>query len=343
MSSAERSLARVEEALSVRLPRWLFAHCADGAGRAVDPDALLDPGSGVVQGGRMPPDSLPVAVEASGDALLVRFDGWGAPVEAVTWRGDGSYQPAQAPPELPSPAARALAEVRAALRSGLADMAEALGRNALAHDLGVSGETFAGWLRDARLVPEPHRVALRRLSGEHDAALFGQDWPAAAAAAGRIAPVRPDLAWPGVVLGYAAEGRRDAAAAVAGYAAALSGEAPTLALRDPGTSHEEAARRVAEDWRRCAGGWPPGDAALAAALTGAGAVRAHHLAECDRLRRQGRASQAYEEARRAGWRRHVPVDMDDVLGRMSDAAAAAGASAHAALARLHLRAWMAGR
>lgn len=341
MSSPERSLARVEEALSVSLPRRFFAPGA--AGGAVEPEALLDPASGAIQGGRMPPDTLPFTVEASGDALLLRFDGWGAPVEVVAWRGDGSYHPADSPPELPSPAARALAQARAGLWSGLAAMAGALGRNALAHDLGVTGETFAGWLQDARLVPEPHRVALRRLSGQDDAALFRQDWAAAAAVARRIAPVRPDLAWPGVVLGYAAEGRGEGGAAAAGYAAALLGEAPTLALREPGKPHEEAARMVAEAWRRCAGGGPPGDPALAAALAGARAVRAHHLAECDRLRRQGLAAPAYEQARRAGWRRHLPVDMDDVLGRMGDAAAAAGASAHAALARLHLRAWMAGR
>jgi hypothetical protein len=35
--------------------------------------------------------------------------------------------------------------------------------------------------------------------------------------------------------------------------------------------------------------------------------------------------------------------MDDVLGRLADAADAAGARAHGALARLHLRAWVEGR
>jgi hypothetical protein len=35
--------------------------------------------------------------------------------------------------------------------------------------------------------------------------------------------------------------------------------------------------------------------------------------------------------------------MDDVLGRLGDAAEAAGSLAHAALARLHLRAWAAMR
>jgi hypothetical protein len=343
MSSRERELGRVEEALAVRLPRGLYAGEAGARNGAVDPEALLKPGSGLIQGGRMPPDTLPIAVGGNGDAALLRFDGWGAPVEVVAWHGDGSYHPAEATSELPSPAARALCEARAALRTGLLAMSETLGRNALAHDLGVSGETFAGWLLDARLVPEPHRVALRRLSGQDEAALFRQDWQAAAAVARRIGALRPDLAWPGVVLGYAAEGRGERDAAAAAYAAALLAEAPTLALREAGRSHEEAARLAADAWRRCAGGGPDPGPALSAALAGARAVRAHHLAECDRLRRQGRAAQAYDEARRAGWRRHVPVDMDDVLGRMGDTAGAAGAMAHAALARLHLRAWMAAR
>lgn len=340
--SREAALLRLEAALSVRLPRALYAAGAGAPAGGVDPAAILDAGSGVVQGGRMPPDTLPLSMEPGGDATLLRFDGWGAPVEVLAWRGDGSFHPAEALPDLRSPAARALADARRALHSGLQTMSEALGRNALAHDLGVTGETFAAWLRDARLVPEPHRIALRRLSGQGDA-LFRQDWAAAAAAARRIAPLRPDLAWPGAVLGYVAEGSGDAGAAVAGYTSALLADAPTLALREPGRSYEEAARLLAEDWRRCAGeGSVPGPALLAA-LSGAAAVRAHHLAECDRLGAGGRPAHAYEEARRAGWRRHIPVDMDDVLGRMCDAADAAGATAHAALARLHLRAWMAGR
>jgi hypothetical protein len=207
----------------------------------------------------------------------------------------------------------------------------------------VSGESLAGWLQDTRLVPGPHRTALRRLSGQEDAALFEQDWVGASAAARRIAALRPDLAWPGVVLGHAAEARGELAAAATGYAAASLGESPTLALREPGRSHGEAARLAAEAWERCARHAQALDPALAAALAGPPAVRARHLAECDHLRRAGRAAEAYEEARRAGWRRHVPVDMDDVLGRMGDAAMAAGAVAHAALAHLHLRAWLARR
>jgi hypothetical protein len=340
MASRDRALGRVEEALAVRLPRRLYAGDGGLPGAPLDPEALLDPASGVVQGGRMPPDTLPISLLGSGDAVLVRFDGWGAPVEVLAWGGDGSYHPAEASPEFPSAGARALAEARAALRSGLSALAEALGRNALARDLGVSGESFAGWLRDTRLVPEAQRGALRRLSGQDDPALFRQDWPRASAVARRIAALRPDLAWPGVVMGYAAEEKGDGAAAAAGYAAALLGESPTLALRDPGRSHAEAAALAAEAWQRCARSRGPPDPALSAALSGPPAVRAHHLAECDRLRRGGRPAEAYLEARRAGWRRHVPVDMDDVLGRMADAARAAGAVAHVALARLHLRAWM---
>ena len=42
---------------------------------------------------------------------------------------------------------------------------------------------------------------------------------------------------------------------------------------------------------------------------------------------------------RAGWQRHRALDMDDVLGRMLEAADLAGSRPLAALARLHLRAW----
>jgi len=337
----EHALLAVESALSVRLPRSLLAEGALPAG--VDPEALLDADGGLIQGGRMPPDTLPVSLEPSGDGLLLRFDGWGAVLEVLAWSGDGAFHPAECLPEFRSAPARSLSEARTALHSGLAAMCEVLGRNALARDLGVNAEMLAGWLRDTRLVPGPLRAALRRLSGHDDDALFRQDWTAAVTAARRTAPVRPDLAWPGLLLGYAAEGSGDALAAAAGYRAALLAESGTQALREPGQSLEQSARLAAEAWRRCAIGDREPEPTVAAALEGPAAVRAHHLAECDRLLAVGQAAPAYFEARRAGWRRHVPVDMDDVLGRMGEAAHAVGAVAHAALARLHLRAWMARR
>ncbi|HET6414014.1 MAG TPA: hypothetical protein VFG53_18290 [Anaeromyxobacter sp.] len=337
----ESALLAVESALSVRLPRSLFAHGARAAN--VDPEALLEADGGTLQGGRMPPDTLPVAIEPSGDGLLLRFDGWGEVIEVLDWSGDGAFHPTELLPEFRSAPARSLAEARAALHSGLGAMCEVLGRNALARDLGVNAEVLAGWLRDTRLVPESLRAALRRLSGRDDDALFRQDWNAAVAAARRVAPVRPDLAWPGLLAGYAAEGRGDGPTAAAGYRAVLLAESGTQAFREPGRTLEESARFAAEAWRRCAVPARDPEPMVAAALEGPAAVRAHHLAECDRLIAAGRAAEAYFEARRAGWRRHLPVDMDDVLGRMGEAAQASGAVAHAALARLHLRAWMATR
>src|SRR5512140_797835 len=174
MHSLERALVRVERALSVRLPRSLFLPERAVAGAPVDPEALLEPGAEVVLGGWMLPDALPVARDEAGEAVLLRFDGWGAPLELVAWSPVG-WQPVELG-EFRSAAARGLVEARAALRSGLSAAAAALGRNALAHDLGVSPEAFASWLRDPRLVPAPAREALRRLTGKDDAALFQQDW-----------------------------------------------------------------------------------------------------------------------------------------------------------------------
>ncbi|MGC4000623.1 MAG: hypothetical protein QM767_25525 [Anaeromyxobacter sp.] len=340
MHAREGMLVRIERELSVRLPRALFAPELEGPlGPPVEPEALLTPGAGLVQGGRMLPDALPFVRFASGDALLLRFGPTGQPLEVVAWRGDGGWHPSDAAPGFPSAPARALAEARRALRSGLARVADAVGRTALAGDLGVSLETFAGWLQDARLVPDERRAALRRLTGEDDATLFTQRWDEAAAAARRAA-LRGDLAWPGVVLGWVAEGAADAAGAGDAYAGALLADAPTL---EPGflpaRPGEPSVRMLAEAWRRCAGAARPEDPALAAALEGPRAVRTHHLAECDRLRAAGHPGAAYRAAWRAGWRRPLPADMDDVLGRLGDAAEATGAVAHAALARLHLRAW----
>jgi hypothetical protein len=185
-------------------------------------------------------------------------------------------------------------------------------------------------------------AALRRLTGADDAALFTQDWEGAAAAAVRAAERRPELAWPGAVLGWFEEARGRSREAAVAYASALLAFLPTLDFAGhfvrPG---EDWDRSLAEGYGRCAA--PPRDPALAAALRGPRAVRTFALAESDRHREAGRHAEAYAAAFRAGWQRHVPVDMDDVLGRLGDAAEASGSAARAALARLHLRAWLANR
>lgn len=340
--SVERALAAVERALGVRLPRALFQPGGHGThDAAVDPEALLDPRSGVIRAGEMLPDALPFAGDPEGNFLLLRFAADGAPAEVVAWRAAGAWHPSDAAPGLPSAAAALRDRAAAALGNGLRRLAREVGEASLAQDLGVARETFSDWLLDARLVPAEHRVALRRLAGGDEAALFDQDWDAAATAAREALALRPDLAWPGAVLGWFEEGR-GAPAAAAAYAAALAGFAGTLDFAGRlGRPGERAARALAAAYERTGGGAPPADPALGAALRGAAAVRAFHLAESDRHAAAGRPAAAYAAALRAGWLRHVPVDMDDVLGRLGDRAEAAGAAAHAALARLHLRALLA--
>lgn len=345
MDSTERALAAVERELSVRLPRPLFLPGGHGPYDAtVEPEALLDPRAAVVRGGEMLPDALPIAGDPAGNWLLLRFEGDGTAREVVEWRADGGWHPSELAPGFPSDVARLRARCADALENGLVRLAREAGAASLAQDLGVSRESFSDWVLDARLVPESLKVPLRRLTGASDAALFEQDWEGAAAAAVRALDARPDLAWPGAVIGWFEEGRGAQRAAAGGYAAALRAFAGTLDLAERfGRPGERSARVIAAAYERCSGDRAPGDPALAAALEGPAAVRAFHLAESDRHRAAGRLGQAYAEALRAGWRRHVSIDMDDVLGRLGDAAEAAGARAHAALARLHLRAWAAAR
>lgn len=344
MHSVERALAAVERELRVRIPRALFVPGGVATWDAtVDPEALLDARAGVVRGGDMLPDALPFAADPEGNHLLLRFAGDGAPLEVVEWRASGAWHPSELAPGFPSEAARLRARCADALANGLRTLAREAGEASLAHDLGVARETFSDWILDARLVPEEKKAPLRRLSGADDGALFAQDWEGAAAAAVRAAALGADLAWPGAVLGWFEEGRARTAEAAAAYAAALRAPAGTLDFAGRfGRPGESAARVLAAAFGRCGGEAGP-DGALAAALAGPAPVRAFHLAESDRLRSAGRHGAAYAAAFRAGWHRHVPVDMDDVLGRMGDAAAAAGAAAHAALARLHLRALVASR
>ncbi|ACG75025.1 conserved hypothetical protein [Anaeromyxobacter sp. K] len=342
MHSADRALAAVERALHLQLPRGLFLPGGLGPfDETVDPEALLEPGAGAVRGGELLPDALPFARGADGGVLAIRFGPAGRAVEAIAWHPGGAWHPTDLAPGLASEPARLRRACEAALESGLAVLARETGAAALAQDLGVARETFSDWLLDARLVPAAARAALRRLTGADDAALFAQDWAAAAAAARTALARRPELAWPGAVLGWHEEGRGRAAEAARAYAGALGAFGGTLAfagrLARPG---ESAARVISAAWLRATRGRAAPDPALRAALAGPGPLRAHRLAESDRARAGGRHADAWELALRAGWQRHVAVDMDDVLGRMLDAAEAAGHAAHAELARLHLRAWV---
>lgn len=345
MDSLDRALRGVERELGVFLPRRLFAPGGFGRhGTPVDPELLLSPGGGAVRGGEHLPDALPFAEDGEGGALLLRFDGGGRPAEVVAWRADGAWHPSGEVPGFPSATASARDRVAGALDCGLARLATRGGAAGLAADLGVTAETFSDWLHDARLVPERSRAALRRLTGDDDARLFAQDWEGAAAAARRAAALGPGLAWPGAVLGWFTEGQGNAAEAAGWWAHALRAFAPTLDLA--GVAARPGEHRVAPlaaGWHRCA---PPGsapDPALRAALEGAGAVRAHFLAECDRASAAARFAEAWDHALRAGWQRPFAADLDDVLGRLGDAAEAMGARPRAALARLHLRAWAAAR
>jgi hypothetical protein len=345
MDSLDRALRGVERELGVALPRRLFAPGGFGRFAApVEPERLLAPRGGAVRGGEHLPDALPFAEDGEGGALLLRFDPAGRPAEVVAWRADGAWHPTDEVPGFPSPAARARERAAGALDCGLLRLARRAGAMGLAADLGVTPETFRDWLHDARLVPERSRAALRRLTGDDDAGLFGQDWEGAAAAARRAAEARRELAWPGAVLAWFTEGRGEHAEAAGWWAHALRAWLPTLdlaaAAARPG---EDRAAPLAEGWRRCAGPGGAPDPALRAALEGPRAVRAHLVAECDRANAEGRHADAWGHALRAGWQRPYAADLDDVLGRLGDAAEAAGSRALAAIARLHLRAWAASR
>jgi len=343
--SLERALGLLERELSVHLPRALWL--PGGAGpdaEPLDPELLLDPNGGLLRGGELLPDALPFAHLHAGGELALRFDGTGAPREVIRAGPGPAWHPSGDAPTFPSEPDRHRRRAEDALDCGLARLARAGGEGALARDLGVTREAFADWLLDARLVPEPSRASLRRLTGQDDAALFEQDWDGAAHAAARAAALRPELAWPGALAGFHAEGLGRNAEAAAVYAAALRGFATTLDLAGrlfarPLVKAPEALGRALERHRPPGGPAGEPDPELDAALLGADAARTHALAASDAARARGRHGEAWVLALRAGWWRHRAVDMDDVLGRMLWAAESAGSAAHAALARHHLRAW----
>ncbi len=104
MDSLERSLGLVERELSVRLPRALWAPGALGDATAIEPESLLDPKAGVVRGGELLPDALPIARLPEGGELALRFHPSGRPAEVIRAGPGPAWHPSAAVKAFPSEA-----------------------------------------------------------------------------------------------------------------------------------------------------------------------------------------------------------------------------------------------
>ena len=334
----------VAKVLHVSLPASVAAlqDAGEEFSERVEPATLLDPRSATIWGGQMLPDCLPLFGNGSGDCILVRFTMDGSVREFVEWHHEGSgWCPSELVPGYESPIASLGLGAEGALYSGLrAFCDEHNGAGALAEELGVPWPVMSSWLDDNDLIDADSRARIRKKTSLDDRALFTQDWPRAEEFALRASAIRADLAWPGTVLGRAAERRRQLKPAVTRYVESLKGLRTTASFTEAWDGTGSSCAFAAARLQALGGNNQPEDAHVRACLTGdLDAVREHWMATGSAQLKAGQATDAYESFFRAGWDWYFTNDMEIVLNRLVEAADAAGSKALGALARLHLRSW----
>jgi hypothetical protein len=329
----------IERELGVRLPLAL-AEFEDDSGywEPIDPAQVLDADSSALWGGQMLPDSIPVLNNGCGDCILARFKPNGLLREFVQWDHEGGlWRPSDFMDGPSASICAAYRDAEEALNSGLLKFClSETGTWGLADALEVPLSRVQAWVSDTSLIDPTSKKRIRKLTNMSDEALFFQDWEKAASAALSVSAARPDLAWPGTLLGRANERSGHVRAAVCWYEHSLLGLDTTSGFTD--------------DWREIGDDTPYSVARLRSLLDSNASLRSNawqvplsSLEMRERWMERGKSSlaadqaaEAYEYFFRAGWDRLFTNGMIDVLEHLARAANAAGSRPLAALARLHL-------
>ncbi len=219
---------------------------------------------------------------------------------------------------------------------------------AMAREFGTPWEPdFVSWLFDSSLVPEMTRDQLSRFFRVPVQQLLVQDWDAAEFEARQVARLRSDLGWPFDILGWAAERRGDATAAIQAYRAGLRASSfsdDSVRFRThwyaEGYGKFAAARLYALRDRMSVADredpylqifWKNDPSTLRAR------VRDYWLRLGDKLEDEGRPREAYRHFYSAGWDCGL-TDIGgylEILDRLARAADRGGSPALARIARLH--------
>jgi len=229
---------------------------------------------------------------------------------------------------------------RASLTSGLEQKSMETGGEQIARDLSVDWAKMAEWLFDTASVPDEYREQLSRILQMPIEEIKHQDWAQATREAQRVRELRPDLAWPYAVMGWAAEREQDFLCAIADYTAGLRTLGSSLSCMS-NVERGFVAARLSHLLGGTSGDSTT-DAYLEAALTpttGAtfpSPIRQFWMREAQRAESSGDYRRAYECYYAAGWDDHVFNDMDQVLDGLVRSADRAGYAALSRIARHHL-------
>jgi hypothetical protein len=229
---------------------------------------------------------------------------------------------------------------RASLTSGLEKKCMEIGGEQIANELSVEWPVMATWLFDTARVPDAHREGLGRILDMPIEQIMLQDWPRASREAQRVRELRPDLAWPYAILGWAAEREMDVARAMESYAAGLRALKTSLEYM-PYVGSRFVAERL-RHLRSESGAHNTTDPYLEAALapitdaTWPFNLRHFWMREAQNAGERGDHDRAYRCYYNAGWDDFMSNDMEQVLDGLVRSADAAGYTALSLIAKHHL-------
>jgi hypothetical protein len=226
---------------------------------------------------------------------------------------------------------------RASLTSGLEKKCMEIGGGQIANELGVEWPVMATWLFDTARVPNAHREGLRRILDIPIEQIMLQDWPRASREAQRVCELRPDLAWPYAILGWAAEREMDVARAMESYVAGL--KALKTSLEYVGNRFvPERLRHLQSESDAHNTTDPYLEAALAPITDSTWPSNLRHfwMREAQNAEERGDHDRAYRCYYSAGWDDFMSDDMEQVLDGLVRSADAAGYTALSRIAKHHL-------
>ncbi len=368
-NTMQNPLERLHLRLSLDDRAWLEGGWRDFEGMESLYNEALEPTNALEEaarwGGLMLPDTLPLLANGFGDYLCARFNGDGTLSEIIEWHHEGggwkhygrSINEAILFDRLEYAAVHnidngmsvrtsvqmsplALREVacKKALTCPLKRACALKGVRKFAELADVSRDVFLTWLVDSSKMPEEKRNRLAAALSMNPEQMIRQDWETAQAEAQEVLAVRPDLAWPHAVVGWALERQGRLAQAVDVYKAGVK----VLASSASFTSTWMLAPN------RGTGKFVVDRLALLSELDFEQDVREYVAAVLERKTRdfwliraknatnRGDHAAAYQHLYSAGWDFLYLNDIAEVLKALRTAAEGAGSPALAALAALRL-------
>ena len=361
-SVSQQFIDRLHLRLSPEEKTWLDGgwrnrrNASSSYNEPLDPAQLISDASSNIWGGQMPPDTIPIATDGEGDHLCLKIAADGSLSEVIAWHHNGAgwdhyghtiaeavafddwqYSDFSGKPVNISAVVLERRACRRALNNQLRQACRTRGGERLGKAVGIAWREFRAWLHDPSLIPADvaRKLSETLKTGVED--LVRQDWNSALEHATAVIKLRPDLAWPYAVAGWAHERSGRVAEAIALYAAGVMTLGCTAAFTEPWIG-SQVSRHNKFSVQRLLELRPENLSADVRDYLDAASrreVREYWLGLAAEADREGEHATAYQHLYAAGWDDYFSNDIDGILTKLAAAAESAGSPALAALAKWH--------